>query len=376
MFVFITFLAAFVSTSPAQTNSCVAVKTIVKSLKSGSSPKVYENIYPNEPLKVLAVTKDKKHTKVSLGGEAYWVNVKEFTTLDSSQCSLKMCVYLPTDTMVQSRPNKSATTQIIDEGVFPVVTKVKSWYRVKLGSGYVWLTGSQLKNHKQDCEAPVSDSVKTQSARSANKMGWLFGVEAGYIFNVSGEPLQNLLTTLPDSTTDVNDDAFDSPFIESVTDGSGWYAGVTTEFPMFWGLRNRIALGYKTRTLEYIQRQNPHNASVSFITYDQLVPETVSQDFSFVYGTTTMKYEGWEFLGLVWQPGVTLGIDYSLDEFVVEFRTAPLKLTPYYVESGYQTIEFLYGPRLDINIGFFNLGLQALLTSYGMEPTASLGLQF
>lgn len=349
---------------------------MVKSLKSGSDPKIFENIYPGEPLKVLAVTKDKKHTKVSLGGEAYWVNAKEFTPLDNSQCSLKMCVYLPTDTMVQSRPNKAATTQIIDEGVFPIVTKAKSWYRVKLGSGYVWLTGAQLKNHRQDCNAPVSDDVKTRSARGSKKQGWLLGMEAGYILNVSGEPLKNLLTPVPDASTDVNDDAFDSPFIDSVTDGSGWYAGVTAEFPMFWSLRNKIALGYKTRSLEYVQRQNPHDAGVSFITYDQLTPETVTQDFTFVYATTTIKFEGWDVLGMVWQPGVTLGIDYALDDFAVEFRTRPQKLTPYLVESGYQTIEFLYGPRIDINIGFFTLGAQALFTSYGMEPTVALGLQF
>lgn len=375
MLALIAIWASLISSTSAQTNSCVAVKSTVKALKSGSDPKIYEYIYPGEPLKVIAVTKDRKHTKVSLGGDPYWIAAKELETLDGTKCSLNLCAYLEVDDAVYSRPNKKSTATVIDEGLFPVVTNIKSWYRVKIASGFVWLSGAQLKSYKRSCDGSDADEPREGSATKPPS-GWQFGLEAGYIQNVSSESIKNLLTPVPANGVDVNDDAFDSPFIDEVTDGTGWFAGVTTEFPLFSGFRNRVAFGYKTRSLEYIQRRNPHNASVSFITYDQLVPETVAVDFTFIYATTTVKFEGWSFLGMIWQPGVLLGVDYSLEELEIEFRTAPQKLTPYLVGTGYQTIEFLYGPRLDINIGFLTLGLSAIFTDYGMEPTATLGVQF
>lgn len=371
-------LAAWISPAGAQSNSCVSLNTSIKGLKAGADQKILEIIYAGEPLRVLSKSRDDRHLKVSLGGEAYWVRSKEFTRLDPSNCAKSnICVYLGPNTQIHSRPRKNDTALVVETGLFPVVSSYGSWYRVKTSSGFVWMTGSEMRSRRQGCEEPVTRETILESYEAPrSRKGWLFGLEGGYLPSVSSEPLNNILTPRPGAGVDVNDDAFDNPFIQEVMDGAGWYVGATVEFPLLWNLRNKLAVGYKTRSLEYVVRPNPFSATNPVITYDQLASETQSYDFTFMYVTTVLKYEGWHVLGLEIQPGILLGIDYSLDEFGITFLTSPQKTVPRVVPSGYNEFEFLYGPRLDINFKFLTFNAGALFTNYGLEPTFGVGVQF
>lgn len=361
--------------SHAQDNSCILATKKVKAYKARSEPKVFEDIYPGEALKTIGLSKNGSYVKAQLGRETYWIPKKDTSEAGDMPCAMNACVYLRAGADAQSRPNKKKTTQIVDEGLFNVVSKVKSWYRIKLDTGYIWLTGAQYNKSKVDCNSEEPREEVRAEGRSSPQ-GWLIGFEGGYIQNVSNEPLQNLVVPrLPAAAEDlINNNNFKNPIIPEVVDGTGWFVGATVEFPLFWWLRNQVALGYKTRTIEIVKKLNPHGAGPVF--YEDLVEERVAEAFEFMYLSTTLKSEGWSFLGIVWQPGLQLGIDYSVEDFEFEFRTGANKLNRENVGSGYQKIEFIYGPRLDMNVGFFSLRFSALFNSYGMEPTASVGFQF
>ncbi|MCB9073450.1 MAG: hypothetical protein H6623_07495 [Bdellovibrionaceae bacterium] len=385
-FIFLILIAS--SLAEAQVNRCLEISKTAKGLKAGSNPKTYEIFYPGEKLGLIGRTRDGKFVKVDLAGELYWLKEPSFQKVSS--CKLKICVDLNEGDTVYTKPSMNAPVGLDEGGVFSVISNAKSWYRVRVGSGYRWLPGSAVKSSKTSCEGSselddIASSIDGESSAhedvtngdTTGKSKWLFGFEGGYIVTASSRPLKNLLTPIPDPATNVNGDSSAiSPYIESVSNGTGWYAGVTMETPFIWGLQNRLALGYKTRTLEYVERQNPYNSSVSFITYNDLKPSTVSKTFSFVYISDTIKLAGWHFLGMQWQPGINLGIDYSLDTFQVEFRTGPQKLTRYYVDSGYEKINFLYGPRLDLQFWMLNFSVMGNMSSFGFEPAASLGVQF
>ncbi len=365
--------------SQAQSEQCIALPSSVRALKAGTE-KIFEPIYAKEPLLMVGSTKRKKFIKIKIAESFYWIPYSDYETLTPNQCRINTCVSLSSSVPVYQRPQKKQITSLEQEGVFKILSTLKGWSRISANDKFFWVMNKDVIENKIACDATSGEvmvkDLSTHKSSPKGKSTWMFGFEFGYIFNVSKKPLSNLQTPIPPAGTDVNDDAFDSPFIDSISDGTGWFLGATLETPFFWNLLSKWALGYKTRNLEYVRRNNPHNGSVSFITHDQLIPETVSQEFSFIYATATIKLNGYQMLGLNWQPGIVLGFDYSLDDFEIEFRTAPLKLTQYYVRSGYQDIEFLYGPKLEINKGYFNIGLSAIFTDYGMEPALSLGMQF
>ncbi len=371
-------VASLISSAQAQANSCVALEKSAKGLKADSDPKSYEVIYAGEPLKVVSKSRDNRHIKVNLGGELYWLRARNMSRLDSSYCAKSTtCVYMGPSSTVHSRPKKDETVRVVDSGLMPVISSHGSWYRIKTTSGFVWMSGSEMRSSRQGCEEPVSrDTILESHAPPSGPKGWLFGMEGGYLPSVSAESLENLLTPVPPAGVDVNDDAYGDPFVDEVVDGRGWYVGATVEFPLFWDFRNKIAVGYKTRSLEYIIRPNPNNTVTPVLTYDQLTPQTESYDFTFIYATTVIKYDGWELLGLEIQPGVLLGVDYSLDEFGITFMTGTQKTVPRFVESAYNEFEFLYGPRLDINFRFITFQAGAIFTTYGLEPSVGLGVQF
>lgn len=359
----------------AQNNTCLTVTQRVKAYKARSEPKIFEDIFPGEVLKMKGTSKNGKYIKTQMGSEAYWVPVKDTKPVDEMQCSLNACVYLTAGADAQSRPNKKKTTQIVDEGLFTVVSKVRSWYRVKLDTGYIWLTGAQYNQAKVDCNSsePREEAHKASSSPS---QGWLFGFEAGYIQSVSHEPLKNLVVPrLPAAGEDlINNNNFKNPIIPEVIDGTGWFMGAVAEFPLFWSLRNQVALGYKTRSIEMVKKLNPHTSGPVF--YDDLREERTTENFDFLYLSTTLKMEGWSMLGLQWQPGLQIGGDFSFDDYEFEFRTGTNKLNRETVSSGYQKMEFVYGPRLDVRIGFLSLNFMAHFNQYGMEPVASISFLF
>lgn len=363
----------------AQTNACSSFKSATTAItgRAGAQP---IRIYPGEAVTVLGRTKNKKHLKIQVGSSHYFVDATSpMTRLDSTKCSINMCVGLRSGDSMYTAPNRKRSTVNDSSGVYPVVTVAKSWYRVQMGDRFFWMMAPQVRTQKMGCTESLptlADTTSGTSSSSGKNSQWYFGVEAGYLTSVGGDALKNLVTPIPPSTDNVNSNDYASPFIEKIMDGTGWYLGATVEMPLFWSLRNKIALGYKTRSLEMARRPNPHDPTASFITYDELARDTVANDFSFVYATTTIKHQGWTFFGLLWQPGLLLGVDYTLDDFFFEYRVAPQKLTPKIIESGYQQIEMIYGPRLDIQYGVFVLGITAFLTDYGMEPSLSLGVQF
>ncbi len=367
---------SFFSITHAQSSSCVVPQQKIKAYKAKSEPKVFEDFFPNESLKVVGYSKSGEFAKILLGKDIFWAKKKELRDAGSDACHVAQCVFLKSGAQAHSRPNKKKKTQIVDQGLFKTVSKVGSWHRVKIDSGFVWLTASQFRNSKYSCDESELPSSANDFSGDPKEKQWFFGVEAGYIQNVSNEPLKNLVVPrLPAPAENLNNNlVFKTPIIPEVVDGSGWFAGVTAEFPMFWDLRNKIALGFKNRSIDIVKRPNPHTGGTVF--YDDLLEETQTEDFTFIYASTAIKYSGWKMLGMVWQPGVQLGVDYSLEDFEFEFRTGTNKLALEVVESGYQTIEFIYGPRLDVQLGFFSLNMGALFTQYGMEPTFSFGLQF
>lgn len=371
----------------AAAEDCLTSHQIAKATHVHS--KSTTEVHPGERLKIVSSSKNTSSKipssfRVLIGDGEYAVKIKKFSRSTASSCGPQMCARLKSAKTYYKSPNPYDKADPLADGVYPVVSKSQNWFRVQANNEtFVWLSGSQLKGSRVRCDETISESAAIDSQAPDEDLNydlshyrWRFGFEGGYISQVSSKPLRDLLTAIPAGGTNVNNDSFDSPFIEQINDGVGWYAGATLETAAFWDLRLRWALGYKVRMLETEIRPNPLVPGNAVVTYDQLGRETETDTLSFVYLSTTLKHQGFKFFYLNWQPGVHLGVDFALENYSYEFASRPNKLTVYTVGSGYNSLEFFYGPRLDVTLSFFVFSMMANFNSYQMEPTFSVGVQF
>lgn len=381
-------LILFFSSAVYAENHCAVPKAVTRGTRMGSSPLSFLDFYPGEELRLLASGKKSKRWTVKIGDIKYTVPAKNVVKKRKAQCGLSSCVKLTSQTQYYRSPNEFDKAQPIADGIYVALTATDGWYRVQTNETFVWLRAGQMKAAKVSCDSQmvteVSEGIKAVSRLEDDDMDgpanlgryqWRFGFEGGFIQNVSAKPLRNLLSGVPSGSTNVNTDSYDSPIIEETTDGAGWYAGATLEAFLAWRLKAKWSLGYKSRNLDYISRNNPHVPAAT-ITFDELTRDVITEDFGFIYLGTFIKHEGLKALGVLWQPGLNLGVDFALDNYAQEFLTAPNKLNRYSVESGYNSLEIFYGPRLDVTYGVLVLSVMANFTSYDIEPTAGVGLLF
>jgi hypothetical protein len=276
---------------------------------------------------------------------------------------------------------------IVEDGIYPVMTQSRGWYRVQTTDGHIWIKGSQFNSSRVECDesefldenigdqpATIIDRDEIAYRKRLEKFKWRYGFEFGFIPTTSSKPMENIITPNPGGSTNVNNDSFDSPFIESVAEGYGWFLGGTIEVPMWWDLRGKYSIGYKRRTIDVVARPNPPAGGA--VTYDELDHNEYTQKFDFLYLNFAIKHEGLKVGGFQWQPGLNLGFDYVADSFSQEFQSAPSKLAIYSVETGYENFNLYYGLRLDASINVFTIGIVANINRYGLEPNVTTALQF
>ena len=212
-----------------------------------------------------------------------------------------------------------------------------------------------------------------------SEQSWAWGFEGGYSLSLSAEPFSNILTPAPDPTVDVNDDSFDSPFVDEVKKGSGFSLRGFIEYRWNDWFGTKFFLGYTQREFEYVFRQNPHNPSQSFVTYDQLSQSTDSFSYQAVQ-LGMMPKARWDLGPVALDFGIGFFMNYYFETHKVEFRTAPIKLTPYYASTGYNQFDFEVAPRLEVHIdaiyifGQFNNRLSP--SDFSMSPEVGLGYTF
>jgi len=375
----------FFAPSSHASSICFVPKAVMKGTRLGAGKKEEIDFYPGEELGFLSFNKKQGRATVRLDGDKFRVEYKNFDQERRPACGLKMCVRLKNKAQYYKSPNPYDKAEAIADGIYHVVSKSGGWYRAHTNENYVWFPATQLGDLKTDCDAPVTTEVSEEAERPSmvtteedevnrdiERYRWHFGFEGGYISTTSSKPLESLLTPVPAAGTDVNSDTFDSPFVESVTEGTGWFVGGTLQTSLWSNFRAKYSVGYKQRSIRVVTRPNPHAATP--VLYSQLGREEFDETFKFVYLNTVIKYSGFQFWRLQWQPGLNVGVDYALQDFTMEFDTKPNKLTSYSKEAGYDTLTIYGGPRLDISYGAFDLGIAANFNQFGLEPTAILGL--
>lgn len=371
----------------AADKTCLIPERVTKATRVGVTPAVTVDFYPGEELAL--VSEKNKRVVFSVGDLRYTVpNLKNFQRRKKTACGTKTCVKLTSKAQYYKSPNEFDKARPIADGIYPAVTLSDGWARVQTNETFVWIRRSQVKSSKIACDAVMTTEVSEATTlgpredkydvpgADISRYRWRYGFEGGWIQDVSAKPLKNLLSGVPSGTTNVNTDSYDSPIIEETSDGAGWYAGATLEAFLGWNLKAKWSLGYKVRTIDYISRSNPFVPGGVPVQYDQLDRDVVTQDFGFVYLGTFVKHQGWKRWGLLWQPGINLSADFALDKFSQEFQTAPNKLNTYTLDSGYDSIEFIYGPRIDITYGVFVFSAAANFTAYELEPTLGAGFLF
>jgi len=357
-------------------NLCVVPQSEVVGVELQTKNKI--KFFPGEELKFIS--KNKKSTVVSLGDVKYSAKFKKFKKISKPSCGLSVCVHLKNSTEYLTAPQGEARASMVNDSVYPVLTRSGGWFRVQTSDGFVWLSRTQLMSLKEACDASVTGEssvmIEPEGPEAENPLRyqWQYGLEFGYIISTSSKPMEDLVSARPSGSAAVNNDLYDTPFIESVDGRMGWYLGVSLETYILWDIKAKYSLGYKRKVIDVVTRPNPPVAGT--VTYDDLAREESTQNFGFIYLNTVIKHEGLVFKKILWQPGLNIGLDYSSDNFSQEFQTAPNKLTLYTKTAGYSSLEVYYGPRIDATYGSWTMGVMVNFNRYDLEPTLSFGYLF
>lgn len=337
------------------------------------------DVYPGEAFTVLDDDRARRRVKIQVGEGEFMVRSRDVKLVERPTCEPDLCIMLSAANTYNIAPNSSQAMSGMS-GIFKIVSRYKNWYRFKSDYGFGWIKSTQLKRLKVSCSGEADEiedllEVEVKKIPSARHEGWKFGVEGGYYPMNRSDAMIDALTPIPAGGTPVNNDTFDSPFIQEVNDRFGFFIGGNLETPLFWILRHQISVGYKYRVIEYISRPNP--PSGGSVTFDQLQREAVDMDFHFGYVTWNPKLRGWDILGLRWQPGVQVVADVLINAQSIDFGTAPNKTNLRTKGVGYEAVEIYFGPRLDIKYRSLVFAVAANFhPDYDFEPELRGGFQF
>ncbi len=312
------------------------------------------------------------------------------------------CLFNKTKSYAIRGSKENRERQLVEKGrLLPFLgeNRAGSIYRTEL-DGKIFFVSSKyfVKIQKDSCSSvdelaakPLPDSLNASPLESGSEtqnqpavgptetQNWFWGIEAGYALGLSTKPFNNIITPTPDPTVDVNDDAFDSPFIDNVENGTGMAVRGFLEYRWNHWLRTKFLLGYSQREFEYTFRQNPHNTDQSFVTYDQLSRSTATFSYQAIHLGAIPKLH-WDLGSVAIDFGLGVFVNYYFEVKEIEFRTAPLKLTPYFVETGYEKFNVELAPRIELHIDFVYLygqfNNQMSTSDFSMSPEIGLGLTF
>ncbi len=319
-----------------------------------------KKVFKNQIFPFLGYSKNQVAIKTKIEGQPFWLLAKTVRLEEGDLCSLAG------DPLSELAAPSEPDQESLAEGVKPALKKEK-------------LVEKEELSLPDELPSPKEDN-KVAEQGEGKKKGWSFGIEGGYLLSTSKKPFENLITPTPPNNVDVNEDTFDSPFVDSVSGGSGFDVSVFAEMPIASWLRLRGQLGYMQKELSYVYRLNPHNPDQSFVTYDQLTPSENSVNFQSAHLTLMPKIP-FDLLSLDFSFGLGVRVHYYFQQFALERRTAPQKLTPYYVESGYNNVEVELLPRLEVGYDpfyvYFQFTNQVTGSShFNMDPQMGAGFNF
>ncbi len=346
------FLFILMIAIPSQTfaaEKCAVMKKNSVALKAKT--KVKKRVLRNEVFPFLGLSKNGVAVKTKINGQAYWLLSKLVRVEEGELCAL----------------NKLESN---NKSVDPLDSLLDS-------------STDQYDSLPEDSsldKMTKSSESKEFKAVSEVKSGWTYGVEAGYLISNSKKPFENLITPTPPSNVDVNEDTYDSPFVDSVSGGSGFDFSGFVQMPLSPLFSLKMQLGYMQRELSYVYRTNPNNTDQSFVTYNQLPQSENTVSFQSVYLTLMPKFS-FSLFSVPMDFGLGIRGHYYLQQFRQERRTAPQKLTPYFVDSGYSAFEIEILPRLEVKFQpiYVYLQLTNQLTGashFNMDPHLGVGIEF
>jgi|GEM_PF-4732259 len=357
------------STSWAQAGTkCLEIETATKAISSGrKKSRTKIRLLKGEVLPFVTLNRTtKKYAKITVGLKTYWIPKSKATLPSEDQCQPSSCVNLTQEDAAFENPSSYETFEVA-EGEYQVLSSAEfdgtSWYRVAVDESSLWINEDVFESRQTSCssasdvsetetsrteeseESEESDSGETSTPASEKSRTWRYGLEAGF-GSVSSSPVAGSVTPAPPTNVDVNDDAFDSPFIDNVNDGQGFFLGGFVEIPFLSSWAGRISAGYGERNMSQTIRENPHRTTPSFVTYPELPQSTNSLEFRYLYLAVFPNYS-FDLLSVNWRVGLSLKFQYHLDENFNQFRTGPQKLVAYSREVGYEEFEMELSPRFE-----------------------------
>lgn len=235
-----------------------------------------------------------------------------------------------------------------------------------------------LSEETPESEENLSPSPKrTRSSRQSEaspgrefSSPWRFGVEAGYVMNISGDPYSGLVTAIPDPT---NVGPLQDPIITEIKEGSGYQLRVFGEKMLNPFLVSQIGLGYRQQAFKYVAKVNP---STSVVRLDELsgYEEKIQSDLiELGAGVSYLQFVGdWTF-----GYGVHLDLLYDLTgkkKIDVLLPSGPiLKNTAFSVEDGPEPLTYQLRGKIDARRGDYRL---TLAVAQDASFTLSLGYLF
>jgi hypothetical protein len=356
VFFFILFLLP--ERASADLKNCAILKQDSVALRAITRKK--KKVFKNQIFPFLGYSKNQVAIKTKIEGQPFWLLAKTVRLEEGDLCSLG------TDPLSELGEPLESDQERLEGGEKVTPEKEK-------------LAEKEELSLPEDLPSPQEESQASAKGESDSE-GWSFGIEGGYLLSTSKKPFENLITPTPPNNVDVNEDTFDSPFVDSVSGGSGFDVSVFAEMPLASWLRLRAQLGYMQKELSYVYRLNPHNPDQSFVTYDQLTPSENSVNFQSAHLTLMPKIP-FNLISLNFSFGVGVRVHYYFQQFALERRTAPQKLTPYYVESGYNSVEVELLPRLEVGYDpfyvYFQFTNQVTGSShFNMDPQIGAGFNF
>ncbi|MEM7645663.1 MAG: hypothetical protein AAF203_02025 [Pseudomonadota bacterium] len=230
---------------------------------------------------------------------------------------------------------------------------------------------------KQEIEPPTAP--KSDSDRRSK-----WGVEVSLAQSINTSALENIVfprNRYPLPSDNANEPNFDppfdnisvpDPFVDSIEEGEGFQITLFYEHGLLgsW-LRQKWGLGYWSR--EFIAETYPVPNTPSFNAVNNLQRQDVTFSFqaiSFRPETRILLSTG-RFSKLSLNLG--LQIDYVTNEQSLEIRTGLNDLVATTVQTGYNTIEFHYFPRIEYELYGFRIGVEFMDPHESFAPTFVLG---
>lgn len=183
------------------------------------------------------------------------------------------------------------------------------------------------------------------SEESQSFFPWQFGVEAGYVINISSDPYSGLITPVPDPT---NVGSLQDPIITEVKKGSGYRLRLFAEKKMRPFLVSQVGLGYRQQTFKYTAKKNPTTGAVRLDQLQSFEEEIKLDQVELGAGVSYLQFVGeWTF-----GYGVHLDFLYNLTgkkKIDVLVPSGPFfKNTPSSVEDGPETLDYQLRAKVDV----------------------------